>query len=182
MKKKVLVVVCSLALLLAAGACKKKQEQPGMQPGMPGQQQLPPGHPQPGQPGMPPGGNVVMPKGETTVSLPDSVKGKWKSVVLVVEDKGSKKTSEFTVSLNSDLKVPNSNLKISVSEFIPDFKMDGLTITSLSNEPNNPAVRVKVFEADKEVFKGWLYSKFPTIHPFEHPKYGIVLKSGVKKG
>ncbi|MBI5641008.1 MAG: DUF2155 domain-containing protein [Nitrospirae bacterium] len=179
MKKKVLAVVCSLAMLVAVGACKKK-EQAGSQPGMPGQQQLPPGHPQPGQPGQ--GGNVIMPKGETTVTLPDTVKGKWKAVVLVIEDKASKKTSEHTVSLNSDLKVPNSNLKISVSEFIPDFKMDGLNITSLSNEPNNPAVKVHVLEGDKEVFKGWLYSKFPTIHPFEHPKFGLVLKSGVKKG
>jgi len=180
MKKKVLAVACSLTLLFAVGACKKKQEQPG-QPGAPGQQTLPPGHPPTGQPGAP-GGNVMMPKGETTVTVPDAVKGKWKGVVLVIEDKGSKKTSEYSINLNSDLKVPNSNLKISVNEFIPDFKMDGLTITSLSNEPNNPAVRVKVLEGDKELFKGWLYSKFPTIHPFEHPKYTIVLKSGVKKG
>jgi len=182
MKKQILAAACSIALLLSVGACKKKQEQPMPQPGMPGQQQqLPPGHPQPGQPGMPPAGGVTMPKGETVVTLSDAVKGKWKAVVLVVEDKTTKKTSEQTVTLGSDLKIPGSNLKVSVSDFIPDFKMDGLNISSLSNEPNNPAVRIKVTEADKEIFKGWLYSKFPTIHPFEHPKYGIVLKSGVKK-
>jgi len=77
--------------------------------------------------------------------------------------------------------VPGSNLKITVGEFLPDFKMEGLNITSLSNDPNNPAVNVKVFEGDKEVFKGWLYSKFPAIHPFEHPTYALLLKDGVKK-
>ncbi len=72
MKRKVLVAVCSLSLLLAVGACKKKQEQPAPQTGMPAQQ-LPAGHPPMGEQGGAPGG-VVMPKGETTVSVPDSVK------------------------------------------------------------------------------------------------------------
>jgi len=182
MKKKILAVACSLTLLVAVGACKKKQEQPAVPPmGAPGQQgQLPPGHPggnqQPGQPG-----GVVMPKGEMKVVLPDAVKGKWKGVVLTVEDKATKKSSELTANLNSDVKIPNSNLTVKVGEFLPDFKMEGLSITSTSNELNNPAVKVVVMEGDKEVFKGWLYSKFPTIHPFEHPKYAMLLKSGVKK-
>ncbi|HSB30088.1 MAG TPA: hypothetical protein VLD55_00645 [Candidatus Sulfobium mesophilum] len=204
--KKVLVVVCSFSLLLAAGACKKK-EQPVPQPVMPApQQQLPPGHPgmapggpggpvapgapdvpgAPGAPGAP--GNVIVPKGETTVKVPDAVKGKWKSVVLVVEDKEAKKSSEYTVNLNSELKIPNSNLKVAVGEFLPDFRMNGLEITSMSNDANNPAVGIKVFESGKQIFPaagkkwGWLYAKFPTMHPFEHPKYAIGLKGGIKKG
>jgi hypothetical protein len=123
-----------------------------------------------------------MTKGQATVKVPDIVKGKWKAVVLVVEDKSAKKKSEFTVNLGSDLKVPNSNLKISVGDFLPDFKMEGLTITSPTNNPNNPAVNVKIFENDKELFKGWLYSKFPAIHPFEHAKYSVTLKEAIKKG
>jgi hypothetical protein len=171
MKKQVLAVVCGLSLLFAAGACKKKEEQPPVpQTGMPGQQQGAPG------------GSVMMPKGETTVVVPDAVKGKWKGVVLVVTDKKSNKPQEFTVNLNSDLSIPNSNLKITVGEYLPDFRMDGLTITSSSNETNNPAVGIKIFENEKEIFKGWLYAKFPTIHPFEHPGYSVALKTGVKKG
>jgi hypothetical protein len=192
MKKQVLAVVCSLSLLIAAGACKKKEEKPLPQTGMPGQGQgmppmPPPGMPgQPGQPGQPGGPqgqpNIVVPKGEKTVVVPDSVKDKWKAVILVVTDKKANKQQEFTVNLNSDLKIPNSNLKVSVSEYLPEFRMEGLTLTSASNEPNNPAVGVKVYEGGKEVFKGWLYSKFPTMHPFEHPNYSIILKDGVKKG
>jgi hypothetical protein len=184
MKKQMLAVVCSLSLLIAAGACKKKEEKPPMpQTGMPGQEQgMPPGM-QPGMPGGPQGQpNIVVPKGQKTIVLPDSVKGKWKAVVLVVSDKKTNKQQEFTVNLNSDLNIPNSNLKVSVGEFLPDFRMEGLTITSTSNEPNNPAVGVKVFENGKEIFKGWLYAKFPTMHPFEHPNFSIVLKDGVKKG
>jgi len=195
MKRKILVVACSVALLLAAGACKKKQE-PVPQTNMPGQQMpagqpgMPPGQPgmPPGQPGMPPGQPVVMPKGETKIVMPDAVKGQWKAVVLQVESKATKKTAEYTVDLNSDFKVPNSNLKITVGEFLPDFRMNGLEMTSGSNEPNNPAVGVRVFDGSKQVFPapgkkwGWLYAKFPTMHPFEHPEFSILLKGGVKKG
>jgi hypothetical protein len=195
MKRKMLVVACSVALLLAAGACKKKQE-PVPQTNMPGQQMpagqpgMPPGQPgmPPGQPGMQQGQPIVVPKGETKIVMPDAVKGQWKAVVIQVESKATKKAAEYTVDLNSDFKVPNSNLKITVGEFLPDFRMNGLEMTSGSNEPNNPAVGVRVFDGSKQVFPapgkkwGWLYAKFPTMHPFEHPEFSILLKGGVKKG
>jgi hypothetical protein len=69
-----------------------------------------------------------------------------------------------------------------VNEFLPDFIMDGLTITSKSEETNNPAVSVVVTEGGNEIFTGWLYSKFPAIHPFQHDQYGITLKEPIKKG
>jgi hypothetical protein len=181
MKKQILAVVCGLSLLIAAGACKKKEEPMPIVPqtGMPGQMQGIPPHGMPGQDGQM---NITVPKGEKTVIVPDSVKGKWKGVILVVSDKNTNKQQEYTVNLNSDLTIPNSSLKVSVGEYLPDFRMDGMTFTSSSNEPNNPAIMVKVFENNSEVFRGWLYSKFPTMHPFEHPNYSIILKDGVKKG
>lgn len=186
MPKKFMVAVCVFTLILAVGACKKKQEQPVTQPGMPGHMQ--PGMPSaPGAPGQP---NVMMPKGETKVVVPDAVQGKWKGVVIEVVDKKNKKSSDYTVNLNSDFSVPNSNLKITVGDFLPDFKMNGLDITSATNEPNNPAVAVRVYEGGNQVFPAagkkwaWLYSRpeFRSMHPFDDPNYGISLKNGVKKG
>ncbi len=165
-----IVMVFSLAL----GACKKKEQQPIPQSPMQPGGQMPPGHG--------PAGNITIPKGELAIVVPDSVKGKWSAVRLVVEDKAAKKQQEYTVKLNSELKIPNSDLKVAVGDFLPEFKMSGNTVTSASNTPNNPAVRIKVYEGSKEIFKGWLYSKFPTVHPFEHPKYGLALKEGLKKG
>ena len=133
---------------------------------------------------------MPMQRGQTKVVIPETVKGKWSAAKIIFEDKGTKTKQEYTVKLNSDLKIPNSNLKIHVGDFLPDFKMDGLSLTSGSNEPKNPALGIKVFENDKQIFPapgtgkqwGWLFSKVPSIHPFEHPKYGIFLKEGVKKG
>lgn len=175
MNKKVLAIVCSLSFLLAVGGCKKKEEEPPLIPKTVLSRQQQPVSPK---------DQVMTPKRGTTgttVVVPDSVKGKWKGVVIIVEDKIAKKTEEFTVNLNSDFKVPDSDIKIFIGEFLPGFQMIGQTITSISNETTNPAVRVKVFETGKEIFEGWLYSKFPMIHPFDHPKYSILLKNGVKK-
>ena len=182
MNRKLMAVALSI-LLVVAFACKKKEQQPIPQaPGMgaPGMA-LPPGHaPVPGQGA--PGGQIMMPKGELQIVVPPTVKGKWGAVKIVVEDKATRKTQEYSVKLNSDFQIPNSNLKISVGEFLPDFRMDVGTITSVSNDQNNPAVSIKVYEGGKEIFKGWLYGKFPAIHPFEHSKVGLSLKEGVKKG
>lgn len=171
--RKTFSIFLAALLIFSIGACKKKEEKPlpTTMPGAPGMQQ--PGPTQPGHP---------VTKTETKVVVPESVKGKWSAVKVLLEDKGSKKTQELTVKLNSEYKIPNTDLKLVVGEFLPDFRMDAGTITSASNDLNNPAVAVKVFEGDKEIFKGWLYLKFPTIHPFEHPKYGLTLKEGIKKG
>jgi hypothetical protein len=72
-------------------------------------------------------------------------------------------------------------MKVAVTEFLPDFRMEGTVITSPTNELNNPTARVKVYEGNKEIFNGWLWSKFPAIHPFQNDKYGITLKEGIKK-
>lgn len=179
MFRKSLVAVLFILLLSPIG-CKKKEQQAPPQ----GMQQLPGGHPpvpggpqqqpQPGMPGAPAKGPALK------VVVPDTVKGKWSGVTIVIEDKTTKKTQELNVNLNSDVNVPNSNLKLHVGDFFPDFRMTDV-ITSGSNQPNNPAVFVNVSEGGNEIFKGWIYSKFPAVHPFEHPKYGILLKQGVAK-
>ncbi len=173
MIKKIFVLVVAVSIMAAFGACKKKEEQPLPQT---------PAIPAPGMPAANPHEGIAMPKGETQVVVPESVKGKWSGVKILIEDKATKKMQEATVKLGSEYKIPKSDLKIKVGDFLPDFRMDGLTITSASNQPNNPAVSVKVYEGDKEIFKGWLYSKFPTIHPFQNDKYGLILKEGVPKG
>ena len=156
-------MLAGLLLILSVAACKKKEERPissavPMQPG------------------------IAMPQGETQVVVPDFVKDEWSAVKLVVDDKAAGSQSDVVINLGGEYTIPGSELKVKVSEFLPDFVMDGLTITSKSEEPNNPAVNIVVTEGDNEVFKGWLYSKFPAIHPFQHDKYGLTLKEPVKKG
>ncbi|WP_407920204.1 DUF2155 domain-containing protein [Geobacter pickeringii] len=114
-------------------------------------------------------------KKESVVAVPESVKGKWKAVKIAVTDKTVNKESVYTVTIGSEFTIPDSNLAIKVETFLPHFTMDGTTLTSQSNEPKNPAAQIRIMEGGKEVFKGWLFSLYPTTHAFNHPKYGFTL-------
>lgn len=179
MKRMTVLLSILVGLTLILTSCKKKEEPPI--PKMPMQQapmpQAPmPMPPAPMQPASP-HGNAQ--KSEKKIIVPESAK-KWNKVKLIFLDKSANKTIEYIVNVNSEWKIPNTNLKVKVGEFLPDFKMTETEITSSSDVPNNPAVRVEVIEDGKSIFKGWLYAKFPMIHPFEHQKYGLALKEGIK--
>jgi hypothetical protein len=213
MNNKILFLALCLALVFSLGACKKKETPPAvpqtpgavapgplMPPGQvqPGQMppaQMPPGQVQPGQMPpiqMPPPGTqqpgLMMPRGKVHVVVPNSVKGKWSGAKIVVEDKLTKIKHEYTVKLDSDFKIPDTDLSMHVGAFLPDFRMNGLNLTSASNQPINPALAIRVFEKGKQIFPvpgkewGWLFGRVPSVHPFEHHKYSIILKEGVKKG
>ncbi|GAB4364293.1 MAG: DUF2155 domain-containing protein [Deltaproteobacteria bacterium] len=168
--KKIGAIAATLLLMTVPLASCKKKEQPPVPPPM-----------QEGAPG--PAG---APHGEMggvakKVTVPPDVKAAWKSVKIDVEFKAQKKTRSFSIPLNSEFKVPDSDLAIRVGDFLPHFAMTAESITSNSNKPENPAVQVEVLEKGNQLFKGWLFSKFPDVHPFQHEKYGLKLVAGEKK-
>jgi len=131
--------------------------------------------------GTPQGGQTIPPIGKPVIEVPAAVKGKWKGVVLVIEDKEKKTSKEHIVKIGEKFKVPGSDITVMVKEFFPSFVMQGSSITSTSNESGNPAAQVVVAEGGSEIFNGWLFAKFPTTHAFSHPKYAITLKEGIAK-
>ncbi|HLN90787.1 MAG TPA: DUF2155 domain-containing protein, partial [Patescibacteria group bacterium] len=108
-------------------------------------------------------------------------KAGWKAVKIEVEYKEKKSKKAFTIPLNSEFKVPDTDLTLKVGNFLPHFSMGGDQITSSSNNPENPAAQLEVFQGGKEVFHGWLFALHPTVHPFTNDKYGVTLLEGVKK-
>jgi hypothetical protein len=116
-------------------------------------------------------------KGHAPVVVPREVQGKWKAVVIAVVNKKTSTEKDYVVDINKDLAVPSSKIRIKVLNFLPDFSMSPQGITSLSNEPKNPAVQVVVYEGGKNIFEGWLFEKHPQIHPFQHKEYAIMLKN-----
>ena len=147
-------VLAIFALAAAVAACSQKEEK---KPAPSASQQ----------------GQVA--KKEATVIVPDSVKGKWKAVKIAVTDKNNNKETVYTVTIGSTFSIPNTNLSIKVENFLPHFMMEGTTLTSQSNDPKNPAAQVRVMEGGREIFKGWLFTLYPTTHAFQHPRYGFAL-------
>jgi hypothetical protein len=168
--KRILAAVLVAGLVVSFAGCKKKEEKP----------QLPAGHPSM-EGGMPQTGTPEMPKVDRKVVVPKEVAAKWKSVKLTIEDKAAKSTKEYVVAIGSEQAVPNTSMKVKVLAFLPDFRMGEKDITSSSDKPNNPAAQVSVSDGGKEIWKGWLYSMHPGIHPFQNDKISLTLNGGVSK-
>ena len=111
----------------------------------------------------------------SVVVVPDGVKGKWKAVKIAVADKNAKKQRIYTIEIGSEFKLPDSNITLKVENFLPHFVMDGTTLTSQSNELANPAAQLVIREDGREIYKGWLFTLYPTTHAFQHPQYSFTL-------
>jgi hypothetical protein len=168
--KKLLAVILVSGLVCIFAGCKKQEQKP----------QLPSGHPGI-EGGMPQMGTQNAPKVDRKVVVSKEVKAKWKAVKLVIADKGAKTSKEYTVTIGSDLVVPNTKITIKVLAFLPQFSMSDQEITSKSNEPLMPAAQVLIQEPGKPDWKGWLFSSVPNMHPYEHEKLEVQLAGGVAK-
>ena len=116
------------------------------------------------------------------IIVPKEVSAKYKSVIIEVGYKTTNKTVDTDVLIGQKAEVPGTPLVIEVEAYLPDFTMDQNSLmTSKSANENNPAAKVKVFKEGKLVFDGWLFKKFPDVHPFEDPEYKLRFKSSVTK-
>jgi hypothetical protein len=98
---------------------------------------------------------------------------------MAIHNKETDSIEDVIIKLNSEYIIPGTNIRIEIGEFLPDFMMSGNNFISKSNEPKNPAVRVSIFENDRQIYKGWMYAKYPSIKPFQHSKYSIIFKEGI---
>jgi cytochrome c biogenesis protein len=71
-----------------------------------------------------------------------------------------------TVPYDSAFVLPNTDLTVLVSQFIPDFIIDMETrqASSRSDNPNNPAVNVMLFRGKDTLYNHWAFFKFPEQH------------------
>lgn len=184
--KKIIAVMAITVTLFSFLACKKKDEKQPV-PQAPAQGPIMSPHAEAPAQGMPPQGGVIQQqKMEHKVVVPAEVKEAWAAVKLVVNDKKTNKQQDVTIEIGEELTFPDSNLKIKVIHFLPDFKMTDQTITSASNNTNNPTAGVIIYENGKQIFPSsgemaWLFSKMPAVHPFQHERFAVILKEGVKK-
>ncbi len=114
-------------------------------------------------------------KREARVVVPPEVQGKWRAVKIAVNDKESGEEKFFTVDIGGEFTIAGSGISLKVKNFLPHFVMDGTTMTSASDQTANPAVQIVINEGGKEVYRGWLFSLYPSTHAFQHPRYSFSL-------
>ena len=161
-----LAIVLFFAALGLTGC--QKSDQPAQVPALPS-----------GHPGASPPSDIPKIQGGGVTVVPESVRGKWGAVRLVLEDKSTGASIEYAVPLRSRFEVPNTSLTLEVGDFLPDFTIQDSMFTSMSDRPENPAVKVRILDGGTSVFDAWLFALYPSVHPFTHPRYGLSLKEGV---
>lgn len=90
--------------------------------------------------------------------------GNIKDIAIQIS-KNNIEISKINTSLNKEETIKNTNYKIKVLYFIPDFALDEkMQIFSKSEEPNNPAIFVQLIEPNGKIREFWIFQKFPDFH------------------
>lgn len=113
------------------------------------------------------------------VEVPDEILSAWKAIKVEVIELESAKATTYVVNIGDEEEIGDSGLKMKALNFLPSFQMNVPIITSRSNELENPAAQIEVYEDGDQIFKGWLFTLYPTTHAFTHPKYSITLLEGI---
>ncbi len=173
--KKIILIVTILSISILFGCDKNKndnssQQKPTMAPS-----------------GTPSGGFMMdaapvalsgkKPKVPNEVIIPEDIIKQWKSVTLEIIDKATEKKELLEVNIGEKTAIKGTSLVVKVTHFIPNFTMGKGVITSLNENIDNPAAFVEISESGKNIWKGSLFSDFPTTHAFQHNKYAIILKN-----
>jgi hypothetical protein len=156
----ILISILALVMVVAAG-CEKRGEEITLDQEM----------------ATPPPDEMAMPTVPSTVLVSEEIASQWKAVVLELTDLDTSEQTEFTLNIGDTVPLGDSGLTVFVEAFLPDFTMMDDSFSSRSAEPNNPAARVKITdESGTELYYRFLFANQPTIHPFEHDRYGLILK------
>ncbi len=109
------------------------------------------------------------------IIVPKEVAGQWRLVRIAVRDQLTGVEDIYAVDIGGGFQLPDSTLRVTVETFLPAFIMDGKRITSASNQATNPAARIIIEDAGKEIYQGWLFGLYPDTHAFQHPRYNFTL-------
>jgi cytochrome c biogenesis protein len=88
---------------------------------------------------------------------------------LVIEanwpEKGVEKRQMLTLAPGAPVPVGEQGATVELADFIPDFVVEGNQISSRSDEPRNPAIRLQVTRPGGETSSAWILANFPDAHP-----------------
>jgi hypothetical protein len=126
--------------------------------------------------GSEPGGSVP-----TKLVVPPEVTTAFSGVRIGWKDSQSGQGGVVDVPIGGSARIPGSDLEIRSDVFLPSFSMTTEEITSTGVGQENPAARIAVVEKGKEVFAGWIFQRFPDVHPFQHPRFSLRLEGGVPR-
>jgi len=110
------------------------------------------------------------------VVVPDSIKGHWKAVNLVITGSDGKEKA-VRAAVDGKIAIGTDGAQLRVMNFLPAYTSDFNTATSSSNEPTNPAVQVQLIKQGKVLAEGWVFQKLPEFNSFSSSLVKVKLVS-----
>jgi cytochrome c biogenesis protein len=80
-------------------------------------------------------------------------------------DNGAQKRRALTLVPGMPAQLDEQGTVVELADFIPDFVLDGNQITSRSDEPRNPAIRLQVTRPGGKRASAWVLAKSPEMNP-----------------
>lgn len=127
------------------------------------------------------GGDVDPGSVPTRLEVPPEVAKAYSGIRLRWKDSSNGKDGVLEVPLGETVPLPDPAIVVRADAFLPAFTMGGGAITSDGVAPQNPAARITVVEKGQEIFAGWLFMRFPDVHPFTHSRFQLKLEGGVPR-
>ena len=117
----------------------------------------------------------------TRLVVPPEVTAAYSAITLAWKDSESGKEGTVEVPIGGSAPLPGSDLEIRADVFLPSFSMSAEEITSTGTGQENPAARITVLEKGNELFAGWIFTRFPEVHPFQHARFSLRLEGGIPR-
>jgi hypothetical protein len=115
------------------------------------------------------------------LDVPPEVQQAYTGIRVAWTDKSSGKKGVLEIPLGGGTPLPDPSFVVRADVYLPAFTMGGGAITSQGIEEQNPAARITVLEKGKEIFGGWIFTRFPDVHPFDNPRYQLRLEGGIPR-
>lgn len=111
---------------------------------------------------------------KTRLNIPADVKAKWKTVELSVAGKDIT-VRNLQVAVGSEAGIDKSGLTVRVVAYVPAFQSDAGTVTSASNNPDNPAVLIQLVDKGQVVSEGWVFQMLPDFNTYSNDRLQVQL-------
>ncbi|HEY3174120.1 MAG TPA: hypothetical protein VGK86_16255 [Thermoanaerobaculia bacterium] len=127
------------------------------------------------------GGKELSGSVPTKLLVPPEVTAAYSAIQIGWKDLETGKEGVLEVPIGGAAPLPGTDLVIRADVFLPSFSMSAEEITSTGTGQENPAARIAVLQGGNEIFAGWIFKRFPDVHPFQHPRFSLKLEGGVSR-
>ena len=100
-----------------------------------------------------------------------------KVFVRITDRENGRVVTNTTLDFRKEKEIAGTDLRLNARNFIGHFAFDSKTrqIFSKSEEHENPAVQIDIYEGGKLISSPWLFYNFPNMSPIEGSKYNFIL-------